>query len=80
MEHLDLEKTSSDNSNNSKNQNKYANKLENYQADCDILLGKYKYKRFSDFIQEFSKTVIGKGLELELVLKDRMVSSLNIVN
>ena len=38
----------------------YKNKLENYQYDCSVLLG--KHKKFSDYINNFSKSVQGEGL------------------
>jgi len=40
----------------------YANKIGCYQGDCKILLG--EYPMFSDYIKNFSRYVLGKGLDL----------------
>jgi len=40
----------------------YLNKIGCYQADCKVLLG--RVGMFSEYIQEFSKTVEGRGLDL----------------
>jgi|SRR5579883_515759 len=40
----------------------YKNKIENYQSDCKVLLG--KNNNFSDYIKQFANNVNGHGLDL----------------
>ena len=40
----------------------YAEKIGSYQADCKVLLG--RCEMFSQYIQEFAKSVTGRGLDL----------------
>ena len=40
----------------------YTNKIDNYQGDCEVLLGKYPL--FSDYIKDFAKRQVGNGLDI----------------
>ena len=42
----------------------YKNKIENYQGDCEVLLG--KYSQFSDYISNFAKSIDENSLVLDL--------------